>query len=175
MVERTQKVLSQLHDLVAGAKGVPMSASCMISRADALALVEAISGKPVTRSLPIVGFRDAGASATARPFRRRSATASLILSAAKFRLLSGLCCAVMSILKVCCGENQISQATARRIFALADELDHFQGDWDFKKHRIAWIKGSARLAGAGLVEVTDGEAQMLHARKEIILATGSAA
>lgn len=40
MVERTQKVLSQLHDLVAGAKGVPMSASCMISRADALALIE---------------------------------------------------------------------------------------------------------------------------------------
>ena len=40
MVERTQKVLSELHDLVAGAKGVPMSASCMISRADALALVE---------------------------------------------------------------------------------------------------------------------------------------
>ena len=40
MVERTQKVLSELHDLVASAKGVPMSASCMISRADALALIE---------------------------------------------------------------------------------------------------------------------------------------
>ena len=40
MVERTQKVLAELHDLVAGAKGVPMSASCMISRADALALIE---------------------------------------------------------------------------------------------------------------------------------------
>lgn len=40
MVERTQKVLTQLHDVVAGAKGVPMSASCMISRADTLALIE---------------------------------------------------------------------------------------------------------------------------------------
>ena len=45
-------------------------------------------------------------------WRKRSATASLILSAAKFRLVSGLCCAVTSILKVCFVVNQISQATA---------------------------------------------------------------
>lgn len=31
----------------------------------------------------------------------------------------------------------ISQATTRRIFALAESLRYFQGDWDFKKHRIA--------------------------------------
>ena len=42
--------------------------------------------------------------------RKRSATASLILSAAKFRLLSGLRCAVMSMRKVCCGVNHSSQA-----------------------------------------------------------------
>ena len=31
----------------------------------------------------------------------------------------------------------ISPATTRRIFALAESLRYFQGDWDFKKHRIA--------------------------------------
>lgn len=45
----------------------------------------------------------------------------------------------------------------------------------FKKHHIAWVKGSARLVGSNLVEVTDGDAQTLRARKEIIVATGSAA
>ncbi|HET9833201.1 MAG TPA: dihydrolipoyl dehydrogenase [Vicinamibacterales bacterium] len=44
----------------------------------------------------------------------------------------------------------------------------------FKKNKIDWIKGTARLAGAGNVDVFDGETQTLHARKEIIVATGSA-
>ena len=43
--------------------------------------------------------------------RKRSAMASLIFSAAKFRLCNGLCCAVISTLKVCAGVNQISHAT----------------------------------------------------------------
>ena len=43
----------------------------------------------------------------------------------------------------------------------------------FKKNKIAWIKGSGRLAGGGKVEVTDGDAQTLTALKEIIVATGS--
>jgi dihydrolipoamide dehydrogenase len=43
----------------------------------------------------------------------------------------------------------------------------------FKKNKIDWIKGSARLAGKGKVDVTDGESQTLLARKEIIVATGS--
>lgn len=34
-------------------------------------------------------------------------------------------------------EFEASQATVRRIFELARSLDYFQGDWDFKKHRIA--------------------------------------
>jgi dihydrolipoamide dehydrogenase len=43
----------------------------------------------------------------------------------------------------------------------------------FKKNKIDWIKGSGRLAGKGKVEITDGQKQMLSARKEIIVATGS--
>src|SRR5262245_26347408 len=43
----------------------------------------------------------------------------------------------------------------------------------FKKNKIEWIKGTARLAGGGTVEVSGGEARSLHA-KEIIVATGSA-
>ena len=42
----------------------------------------------------------------------------------------------------------------------------------FKKNNVTWIKGSARLAGPGTVEVTGGEKQTLTA-KEIVIATGS--
>ena len=44
----------------------------------------------------------------------------------------------------------------------------------FKKNKIDWIKGTARLAGQGSVDVFEGDAQTLRARKEIIVATGSA-
>src|SRR5207249_8177560 len=44
----------------------------------------------------------------------------------------------------------------------------------FKKNKIDWIKGTARLTGRGGVEVFEGEKQTLNARKEIIVATGSA-
>jgi len=43
----------------------------------------------------------------------------------------------------------------------------------FKKHKIDWIKGSARLIGAGTVAVTGPDARTVSAR-EIIVATGSA-
>jgi dihydrolipoamide dehydrogenase len=43
----------------------------------------------------------------------------------------------------------------------------------FKKNKIAWVKGSGRLSGGGKIEVTDGDAQMLTAKKQIIVATGS--
>ena len=43
----------------------------------------------------------------------------------------------------------------------------------FKKNKIDWIKGTGRLAGKGKVEITGGEAQMLSATREIIVATGS--
>jgi dihydrolipoyl dehydrogenase len=42
----------------------------------------------------------------------------------------------------------------------------------FKKNKIDWIKGTARLSGPGKVQVVDGDAQLLDA-KEIIVATGS--
>ena len=49
----------------------------------------------------------------------------------------------------------------------------------FKKNKIDWIKGTARLSGpAGgplIVDVFEGDTQTLRARKEIIVATGSAA
>ena len=44
----------------------------------------------------------------------------------------------------------------------------------FKKNKIDWIKGTARLTGNGGVDVFEGETQTLRARKEIIIATGSA-
>src|SRR5207248_8282519 len=44
----------------------------------------------------------------------------------------------------------------------------------FKKNKIDWIKGTARLTGNGGVEVYEGEAQTLRARRDIIVATGSA-
>jgi len=43
----------------------------------------------------------------------------------------------------------------------------------FKKNKIAWIKGTARLTGNGGVDVFEGEKQSLRARREIIVATGS--
>jgi dihydrolipoamide dehydrogenase len=42
----------------------------------------------------------------------------------------------------------------------------------FKKNKIDWIKGTARLAGSGVVDVFEGETQTLEAR-DIIVATGS--
>jgi dihydrolipoamide dehydrogenase len=47
----------------------------------------------------------------------------------------------------------------------------------FKKNKIDWIKGTARLAGGKNVEVTsnDGSKQSLAATKELVIATGSAA
>ena len=43
----------------------------------------------------------------------------------------------------------------------------------FKKNKITWIKGTAKLAGGGKITVVDGEQQTIEA-PEIIVATGSA-
>src|SRR5713101_2501447 len=43
----------------------------------------------------------------------------------------------------------------------------------FKKNKIDWIKGTARLTGNGGVDVFEGDKQTLRARTEIIVATGS--
>src|SRR5581483_7360900 len=44
----------------------------------------------------------------------------------------------------------------------------------FRKNKIDWIKGTARLTGNGGVDVYEGDRQTLRARREIIVATGSA-
>ncbi|HEV3216511.1 MAG TPA: dihydrolipoyl dehydrogenase, partial [Vicinamibacterales bacterium] len=43
----------------------------------------------------------------------------------------------------------------------------------FKKNKIEWIKGSARITGRRTIEVTGDEAQSLTASREIVIATGS--
>ena len=43
----------------------------------------------------------------------------------------------------------------------------------FKKNKIEWIRGTARLTGNGGVDVYEGETQTLRARRDIIVATGS--
>src|SRR5215813_14068941 len=43
----------------------------------------------------------------------------------------------------------------------------------FKKNKIDWIKGTARLTGDGGVDVFEGDRQTLRATKQIIVATGS--
>ena len=43
----------------------------------------------------------------------------------------------------------------------------------FRKNKIDWIKGTARLAGNGRVEVTGEKPQTLQATREIVIATGS--
>jgi dihydrolipoamide dehydrogenase len=45
----------------------------------------------------------------------------------------------------------------------------------FKKNKIDWIKGSGRLAGKGVVEVTNGSSSQAVTGREIIVATGSSA
>jgi hypothetical protein len=40
MVDRTEGVLNELRELVVGAKAVPMSASCMINRSEALSIID---------------------------------------------------------------------------------------------------------------------------------------
>ena len=40
MADRTRVVLASLRDVVQGAKAVPMSASCMVNRAETLALID---------------------------------------------------------------------------------------------------------------------------------------
>src|SRR2546428_12485229 len=43
----------------------------------------------------------------------------------------------------------------------------------FKKNKIDWIKGTARLTGDGAVEVLEGDAETLRAPPGIIVANGS--
>src|SRR5690349_2174448 len=64
--------------------------------------------------------------------------------------------------------NQVQSRKDRIVTGLTKGVEFL-----FKKNKIDWIKGTARLTGSGGVEVFEGETQTLHARKEIIVATGS--
>jgi dihydrolipoamide dehydrogenase len=64
--------------------------------------------------------------------------------------------------------NQVQTRKDRIVAGLTKGVEFL-----FKKNKIDWIKGTARLTGNGGVDVFEGDAQTLRARKEIIVATGS--
>ena len=64
--------------------------------------------------------------------------------------------------------NQVQTRKDRVVTGLTKGVEFL-----FKKNKIDWIKGTARLTGNGGVDVFEGETQTLRARKEIIVATGS--
>src|SRR2546421_12646621 len=72
--------------------------------------------------------------------------------------------------------NQVQSRKDRIVTGLTKGVEFL-----FKKNKIDWIKGTARLAGNGKIEITEGDSpspegsagkQVLEA-KEIIIATGS--
>ena len=65
--------------------------------------------------------------------------------------------------------NQVQSRKDRIVTGLTKGIEFL-----FKKNKIDWVKGTARLAGKGKVEIVDGEPQTLDAN-EIIVATGSSA
>src|SRR6266513_1401904 len=65
--------------------------------------------------------------------------------------------------------NQVQTRKDRIVTGLTKGVEFL-----FKKNKIDWIKGTARIAGKGKVDIVDGEKQTLDA-KEIIVATGSSA
>ena len=65
--------------------------------------------------------------------------------------------------------NQVQARKDRVVTGLTKGVEFL-----FKKNKIDWIKGTARLTGRGGVDVVEGDKQTLTARKEIIVATGSA-
>ena len=64
--------------------------------------------------------------------------------------------------------NQVQSRKDRIVTGLTKGVEFL-----FKKNKIDWIKGTARLTGNGGVDVFEGEKQTLRARQEIIVATGS--
>src|SRR5438876_614487 len=64
--------------------------------------------------------------------------------------------------------NQVQARKDRIVTGLSKGVEFL-----FKKNKIDWIKGTARLTGSGGVDVFEGDKQTLRAQREIILATGS--
>jgi dihydrolipoamide dehydrogenase len=65
--------------------------------------------------------------------------------------------------------NQVQTRKDRVVTGLTKGVEFL-----FKKNKIDWIKGTARLTGSGGVDVFEGDQQTLRARRDIIVATGSA-
>ncbi|MGE5359408.1 MAG: dihydrolipoyl dehydrogenase [Bacteroidales bacterium] len=67
--------------------------------------------------------------------------------------------------------NQVQSRKDRIVTTLTRGVDYL-----FKKNKVEWIKGTARLLGNGRVEVAgEGGSQELRATKQIVIATGSSA
>jgi dihydrolipoamide dehydrogenase len=67
--------------------------------------------------------------------------------------------------------NQVQARKDRVVTTLTRGVDYL-----FRKNKVDWIKGTARLRGGGRIEVSgEGGAQELRATKQIVVATGSAA
>jgi dihydrolipoamide dehydrogenase len=64
--------------------------------------------------------------------------------------------------------NQVQTRKDRIVNGLSKGIEFL-----FRKHKVDWIKGTARLTGAGGVDVFEGDRQRLRATREIIVATGS--
>ncbi len=64
--------------------------------------------------------------------------------------------------------NQVQSRKDRTVKGLTKGVEFL-----FKKNKVDWIKGTARLTGGGTIEVTGTESRRLQAR-EIVVATGSA-
>jgi dihydrolipoamide dehydrogenase len=65
--------------------------------------------------------------------------------------------------------NQVQSRKDRIVTGLTKGIEFL-----FKKNKIDWVKGTARLAGKGKIDIVEGEKQTLEA-KEIVIATGSSA
>jgi dihydrolipoamide dehydrogenase len=63
--------------------------------------------------------------------------------------------------------NQVQTRKDKVVLGLTKGIEFL-----FKKNKIEWIKGTARISGRGQIEVSEGDAQSLKAR-EIVIATGS--
>ncbi len=67
--------------------------------------------------------------------------------------------------------NQVQARKDRIVTTLTRGVEYL-----FRKNKVEWIKGTARLMGAGRIEVTgEGGGQELKAAKQIVIATGSSA
>jgi dihydrolipoamide dehydrogenase len=67
--------------------------------------------------------------------------------------------------------NQVQARKDRVVTTLTRGVEYL-----FRKHKIDWIKGTARLRGGGRIDVAgEASAQELRATKQIVVATGSVA